>query len=497
MLAVAKALKLSDYIPRSYIEQVQLSKLTTDFQQLTDDMRKRFSVDLDGRSVLDEGMYGASPSFSSLTGGAGGAARGSLAGRYGSMGRGGVGVGGGGGSNSNHAVSGAAHPPADGYGSPAGGPVESLLSTSAPVRGSSPIAINHHQQRNSALLGGAAVAVGSSGAAGGVGGVGGVSSSSLGIPRGPPSTAHSPTSSVAAAAGSTVAPSSIISSDGAGSIPGSLESGSGAAALAALAAATAGGSSTTANGSSGGGHSQQRGMAAPSSSAGGGGGGVGGGGSSSTGGGSGVGFAVAGKGNGLLGQQLRNSSRPGSNSSLHTMEGAAAAAEQQQQQQQQLARLSATGFDAPVGGSGGGADVASLALLRRLQDQMEVVAEGFKRHSGMQLHLDALTHQYRNLNESMAALSAATKSLSEVVQHLQQQQGPGGHGASGQQQQQQESVKALAAGTGGSSSSLQQWLQGKLCGEDAAGSAVLLGAGVLVGGVAAAGAMLLLAGPRR
>lgn len=61
--AVAKAFGLTDYIPRSYIEQVQLSKLTNDFQTLTDDMRKRFSVD--GRSVLEE-IYGSSPSLGSF-----------------------------------------------------------------------------------------------------------------------------------------------------------------------------------------------------------------------------------------------------------------------------------------------------------------------------------------------------------------------------------------------------------------------------------------------
>jgi hypothetical protein len=122
-------------------------------------------------------------------------------------------------------------------------------------------------------------------------------------------------------------------------------------------------------------------------------------------------------------------------------------------------------------------------LLRRLQEEMAVVAEGFKRHSGMQLHLDALTHQYKHLNESMAALSAATKGLTEVVQQLQQ--GPPALGAKTLRAGQE-----LNAGLGAQPGSLG-WLSSRLQGGDAAGSAVLLGCGAVLGGVAAAAAVLL------
>jgi hypothetical protein len=170
----------------------------------------------------------------------------------------------------------------------------------------------------------------------------------------------------------------------------------------------------------------------------------------SSGGGGSSGGPYASKGNGLLGQQLRNSSRPSSNNSLQGMDASAA-------EQQQHTRLSATGLDYGAVLAG---DPASLALLRRLQDQMEVVAEGFKRHSGMQLHLDALTHQYKHLNESMAALSSATRSLTECVQQLQdpkvQRPGRNLNGSSGHQgllgggvQLQDVVVMGVAAGVGG------------------------------------------------
>jgi hypothetical protein len=181
----------------------------------------------------------------------------------------------------------------------------------------------------------------------------------------------------------------------------------------------------------------------------------------SSGGGGSSGGAYASKGNGLLGQQLRNSSRAGSNNSLQGLDASAA-----EQQQQQHTRLSATGLDFGAVLAG---DPASLALLRRLQDQMEVVAEGFKRHSGMQLHLDALTHQYKHLNESMAVLSSATKSLTECVQQLQDTKtlrpGQGSNGVSGRH-------RLLGGGV---------QLQG----------VVVLGGAAVVGGVLTAAAVLL------
>lgn len=416
---MAKALELSDYHPRSYIEQVQLSKLTNDFQTLTDDMRKRFSVD--GRSVLEE-IYGSSPSLGNFLS--------PVKGLPPSRSVGGMGRGLGGRYSNRHGGSNAAAAAGTGdFGSPSGD--LSLLSTSAPVRGSSPIAINQHRAK------GGPGGPGPSSSGPGAAGPGG--SSSLGATRGSPGAANSPSSSVAAAAGSTLGPSSILSSDGNNSIPGSVDSIPGAAAMAALAARSNAGSS--------GGQQQQRGAtgAMPPGSSGGGG---------STGG------ALASKGNGLLGQQLRNSSRVGSNNSLQGLDTTAA------EQQQQHTRLSATGVDFGAVLAG---DPASLALLRRLQDQMDVVAEGFKRHSGMQLHLDALTHQYKHLNESMAALSSATKSLTDCVQQLQdsktQRPGQGLNGVSGRQ-------GVLGGGV---------QLQG----------AVVLGGAAVVGGVLAAAAVLL------
>lgn len=50
------------YIPRSYIEQVQLEKLTATFQKVPEDLRHHFSVD--GEQILEDGGFGKSPSLS-------------------------------------------------------------------------------------------------------------------------------------------------------------------------------------------------------------------------------------------------------------------------------------------------------------------------------------------------------------------------------------------------------------------------------------------------
>lgn len=50
------------YIPRSYIEQVQLEKLTATFQKVPEDLRHHFSVD--GEQILEDGAFGKSPSLS-------------------------------------------------------------------------------------------------------------------------------------------------------------------------------------------------------------------------------------------------------------------------------------------------------------------------------------------------------------------------------------------------------------------------------------------------
>ncbi len=51
------------YIARSYIEQIQLAKLTASFQNVTADLRRRFVVD--GEPLLDEHSLGASPRIES------------------------------------------------------------------------------------------------------------------------------------------------------------------------------------------------------------------------------------------------------------------------------------------------------------------------------------------------------------------------------------------------------------------------------------------------
>lgn len=52
--AAGKALELDDhYIPRSYIEQVQLERLTEQFQTVTEEMQRRFAVD--GESLVSAG----------------------------------------------------------------------------------------------------------------------------------------------------------------------------------------------------------------------------------------------------------------------------------------------------------------------------------------------------------------------------------------------------------------------------------------------------------
>lgn len=67
--AAGKALGLDDhYIPRSYIEQVQLERLTEQFQTVTEEMQRRFAVD--GEPLVSAGLLSAatSPLRNSLSG---------------------------------------------------------------------------------------------------------------------------------------------------------------------------------------------------------------------------------------------------------------------------------------------------------------------------------------------------------------------------------------------------------------------------------------------
>eukprot|EP00775_Hariotina_reticulata_P011482 gene11482-11626_t len=68
---MAQTLGLQNFIPRSYIEQVQLSKLTQDFQTFTDDVRRRFSMSSTGATQVPDDVYGSSPpgAFGSTFGG--------------------------------------------------------------------------------------------------------------------------------------------------------------------------------------------------------------------------------------------------------------------------------------------------------------------------------------------------------------------------------------------------------------------------------------------
>lgn len=235
-------------------------------------------------------------------------------------------------------------------------------------------------------------------------------------------------SSTAAAAGSTVGPGSVRSAssstsseDDNKSLPGSLGNAgdtAGAAVVAAQAAAAVGSSSGNGGAVSGG----SRHIGRPPST-------------SVTPTPSPPAAAKATRS--LLGQQLRRTSQQGSAASLQDVDGSSGGAgaagepsyhqlpQQSGLQGERSHRVSSIGAmsmqDYPNNTTGFGGE-AGVQLMKRLQEQMEVIGDGFKRHSGMQLHLDALTHQYKHLNESMAALTAVTQALGQCVQQLQQQQ---------------------------------------------------------------------------
>jgi len=62
--AAGRALGLEGtYIPKSYIEQVQLAKLTASFQSISEDLRRRFVVD--GEPLLESDSIGSSPVLAS------------------------------------------------------------------------------------------------------------------------------------------------------------------------------------------------------------------------------------------------------------------------------------------------------------------------------------------------------------------------------------------------------------------------------------------------
>jgi hypothetical protein len=74
------------------------------------------------------------------------------------------------------------------------------------------------------------------------------------------------------------------------------------------------------------------------------------------------------------------------------------------------------------GGGGGGG--VPLQVVK----QLEVLGEAVKRYSGLQLQMEAMSHQYRQTNEQLAALTAATQALAQQLAQQQQwqQQTPAG-----------------------------------------------------------------------
>lgn len=67
-MAICSRLGIQNFVPRSYIEQVQMMQLTQDFAEITDKARQHFTTGDDG--IIDDHVIGASPArrlvFSSL-----------------------------------------------------------------------------------------------------------------------------------------------------------------------------------------------------------------------------------------------------------------------------------------------------------------------------------------------------------------------------------------------------------------------------------------------
>lgn len=61
----------------------------------------------------------------------------------------------------------------------------------------------------------------------------------------------------------------------------------------------------------------------------------------------------------------------------------------------------------------------------KVGDQLSVMAEHVQRTGSLQLQMDAIIHQYRNLNEHVTALTSASQALTAAVARLEGQQ-PGG-----------------------------------------------------------------------
>jgi hypothetical protein len=100
-------------------------------------------------------------------------------------------------------------------------------------------------------------------------------------------------------------------------------------------------------------------------------------------------------------------------------------------------------------GGGGGHNGVPAAVAA----QLEVLSEGVKRNSGLQLQMEAMSHQYRQVNEQLAGLTAAMQQLTQQLAKQQGGQGEAaaaavGAGASRQQGGQGEAAAGSGSGAG-------------------------------------------------
>ena len=382
---VANALGLSDFIPHSYIEQVQLGKLTDEFIAVTDDVRQRFSVN--GNSVLDEILAAAGSSPPGPEG---------LVGSWGGHG-----------SRRSHLLRPSSRARTMGLPIP--------MSSSAPVTPLAPI----HGSNGTGLpspwggRGGAAASRGGevgralSGRSGdgddnfnagdGSNGLGTVQEQQQvgwrkeGGAAGDAVAAGSEQDKVSTALAIPRNKSSS-SISGSGKVNGLLSQQLRGSPMEGLGDREPAGATPPGVGGSVG-----VGMGAASSAA-----------ASSSGGEEVEEMSTAGAAGGFNGASFINSNSGGSSSGMgraRSRHGSTAGG---------------YGSRGGVGGGGGQGGVPAAVAA-----QLEVLSEGVKRNSGLQLQMEAMSHQYRQVNEQLAGLTAAMQQLTEQLAQQQVQQ-PGG-----------------------------------------------------------------------
>lgn len=119
-------------------------------------------------------------------------------------------------------------------------------------------------------------------------------------------------------------------------------------------------------------------------------------------------------GGGLLGQQLHHMrASPGSGVISSSGEGDSKGSQHISSPPRHLAGLPDSG---PALSSGG--------VPARVQDQLDMLSEHVRRYSGLQLQMDAMIHQYRQMNDQIAVLSTATQAVQQLLQHQHQQPSP-------------------------------------------------------------------------